>query len=95
LLLFTFYGAWLNGPLSVFLVEQFPTRVRYTSTAIAQNLGVGWLGGLSPFLVSALSINAGNVYTGLWYPVVVPLLAVVIAGLFLKDRTGRDFREFC
>jgi len=94
LLLLTFFAAWLNGPLSVFLVEQFATRVRYTSTATAQNLGVGWLGGLSPLLVSAVSIATGNVYAGLWYPVIVPLVAVVVVGLFLKDRTGRNFREF-
>jgi MFS family permease len=93
LLILSLYGVMLWAPLSAFLVEQFPARIRYTSVSVTANLGTGWLGGLSPFLILALSSRAGDMYFGLWFPVGVTALAVVIGALFVTDRNGRDIAD--
>ncbi len=90
LLIVTSYGLMLWAPLSAFLVEQFPARIRYTSVSVTANLGSGWFGGMSPFLISALSLRNGNIYYGLWFPVCVTAIARVVGTLFVRDQNGRD-----
>jgi len=78
------------GPIAAFLVELFPTRIRYTSMSLPYHIGNGWFGGLLPLVATAMVANAGNIYFGLWYPVVVAIATVVIGVIFLRNRTDID-----
>ncbi len=78
------------GPIAAFLVEMFPARVRYTSLSIPYHLGNGWFGGILPSAAFALSAATGNIYYGLWYPVVIAAGTVVIGVLFLRETRGAD-----
>lgn len=78
------------GPIAAFLVEAFPARIRYTSLSLPYHFGNGWFGGFLPFIATALVARTGNIYAGLWYPIGVALLTVVVGGLYLKDNTGGE-----
>ena len=80
----------LYGPMASALVEMFPTRVRYTAMSLPYNIGTGWFGGLQPALSFAMVAASGDIYFGLWYPIVTGLVAVVVSLLFLKETKGRD-----
>src|SRR5262249_28775279 len=71
------------GPIAAFLVELFPTRIRYTSMSLPYHLGNGWFGGMLPLLATAMAAGSGDIYRGLWYPIGVSLLTVVVGALFL------------
>jgi len=75
------YVAMVYGPMAAMLVELFPTRIRYTSVSVPYHIGNGWFGGLMPFIALAMVAHNGNPYHGLWYPVVVALITLLI-GLF-------------
>jgi len=79
------YVTMVYGPIAAFLVELFPTRIRYTSMSFPYHIGNGWFGGMLPLLATAMVARAGNIYYGLWYPVIVAVLTVVIGALFLRD----------
>jgi MFS family permease len=79
------YVTLVYGPIAAFLVELFPTNIRYTSMSFPYHIGNGWFGGMLPLLATALVAAHGNIYYGLWYPVVVAISTVVIGGLFLRD----------
>ncbi|WP_420996594.1 MFS transporter [Cupriavidus sp. 30B13] len=72
------------------LVELFPTRIRYTSMSVPYNIASGWVGGLLPTLVFAISVQSGNKYAGLWYPVGWAVLAAVALLLFYRETRGVD-----
>lgn len=93
LVILSLFSVLTFGPLGAFLVEQFPTRLRYTSVSAAYNFGAGWVGGLTPFIVSALSIDAGNIYSGFWFPVVVGAAVFVLGGLVMRETRGRPIRD--
>ncbi|MEO5808008.1 MFS transporter [Devosia sp.] len=78
------------GPIAAYLVELFPTRIRYTSMSLPYHIGNGWFGGLLPLVATAMVAAAGNIYFGLWFPIVVALMSVVIGGIFLRDTKGKD-----
>jgi MFS family permease len=78
------------GPIAAFLVELFPTRVRYTSMSLPYHIGNGWFGGLLPLVATAMVASAGNIYYGLWYPIVVALMTVVVGLVFLRDTRNND-----
>jgi MFS family permease len=80
----------LYGPMASALVEMFPTRVRYTAMSLPYNIGTGWFGGLQPALSFAIVAATGDIYFGLWYPIITGLVAVVVALFFLKETKGRD-----
>ncbi|ESQ86805.1 major facilitator transporter [Asticcacaulis sp. AC460] len=80
----------LYGPMASALVEMFPTRVRYTAMSLPYNIGTGWFGGLQPALSFAMVAAAGNIYFGLWYPVITGAIAIVVAFFFMKETKGRD-----
>ena len=61
------------GPIAAYLVELFPTRIRYTSMSLPYHIGNGWFGGMLPLLATAIVAATGNIYNGLWYPVIVAL----------------------
>jgi MFS family permease len=84
------YLAMVYGPMAAFMVELFPARIRYTSLSLPFHLGSGWFGGMLPFVVSAMAVAHGNIYFGLWYPVGVAALSLVVGVLFVPETFGRD-----
>jgi MFS family permease len=84
------YVTMVYGPIAAFLVELFPTRIRYTSMSLPYHIGNGWFGGMLPLLATAMVAASGDIYYGLWYPIVVALMTVVIGVLFLKETGGRS-----
>jgi len=91
--LFVVYVAMVYGPIAAFLVELFPTRIRYTSMSLPYHIGNGWFGGMLPLLATAIVAWAGNIYAGLWYPIIVALGTFVIGLFFLPETKDRDISE--
>ena len=85
LVIMVIYVTMVYGPIAAFLVELFPTRIRYTSMSLPYHIGNGWFGGMLPLLATAIVANSGNIYNGLWYPIVVSLMSLVIGGVFLHE----------
>lgn len=75
------------GPIAAMLVELYPTRIRYSGMSLPYHIGNGWFGGMLPFLAAAIAVQAGNVYAGLWYAIVVAALTVVIGAIFVPGGT--------
>lgn len=73
------------GPIAAMLVELFPSRIRYTSMSLPYHIGNGWFGGFLPTTAFAISASTGNIYSGLWYPVIVAAVTLVIGLLFLPE----------
>ena len=90
LFLLVLYVTMVYGPIAAALVEMFPTNIRYTSMSLPCHIGNGWFGGFLPTTAFAMVAATGNTYCGLWYPVVVALVTVVIGFLFIKDRKDVD-----
>ncbi len=80
------YATMVYGPMAAFLVELFPPQVRYTSISFPYHIGNGIFGGMLPLLTTAIVADTGNVYAGLWYPIVVAGTTFVIGALFLRKR---------
>ncbi|MFZ4055105.1 MAG: MFS transporter [Polynucleobacter sp.] len=78
------------GPIAAALVEMFPTRIRYTSMSLPYHIGNGWFGGLLPTISFALVAQNGNIYYGLWYPIIVAAVTLVIGILFVKETKDID-----
>ena len=78
------------GPIAAMLVELFPTRIRYTSMSLPYHIGNGWFGGLMPTIAFAMVAQNGNIYHGLWYPVVVAALTLVIGTLLVRETKDVD-----
>ena len=78
------------GPIAAALVEMFPTNIRYTSMSLPYHIGNGWFGGFLPTTAFAMVAATGNIYYGLWYPVLVALVTVVVGFLFIRDRKDVD-----
>jgi MFS family permease len=78
------------GPIAAQLVELFPTRIRYTSVSLPYHIGNGWFGGFLPPLAFAMVAASGNIYSGLWYPVAIALMTVVIGALLLPETKDRN-----
>jgi hypothetical protein len=87
------YVTMVYGPIAAYLVELFPTRIRYTSMSLPYHLGNGWFGGMLPLLATAMAAKAGNIYQGLWYPIAVAAMTAVIGALFLREQKGRSIRD--
>ena len=84
------YVTMVYGPIAAFLVELFPTKIRYTSMSLPYHIGNGWFGGMLPLLTAAIVATTGNIYDGLWYPIVVSLMTVVVGALFLRETKDID-----
>jgi hypothetical protein len=78
------------GPIAAFLVEMFPTKIRYTSMSLPYHIGNGWFGGMLPLLATAIVAATGDIYAGLWYPMAVAAMTVIVGSLFLRDTRGVD-----
>ena len=79
------YVTMVYGPIAAFLVELFPTRIRYTSMSLPYHIGNGWFGGMLPLTAAAMVAANGNIYAGLWYPVIVAAVTFVIGTLFIRE----------
>jgi MFS family permease len=82
------YVTMVYGPIAAFLVELFPTNIRYTSMSLPYHIGNGWFGGMLPLTATAMVAASGNIYYGLWYPIVVAVMTLIIGALFLRDTLG-------
>jgi MFS family permease len=90
LFILVLYVTMVYGPIAAFLVELFPTRIRYTSMSLPYHIGNGWFGGMLPLLATAIVASTGNIYNGLWYPIIVSVMTLIIGTLFLKETKDRD-----
>jgi MFS family permease len=90
LVLLVLYVTMVYGPIAAYLVELFPANIRYTSMSLPYHLGNGWFGGMLPLVATAMVAASGNIYHGLWYPIVVAVLTLVVGALFLRERP-KDF----
>jgi MFS family permease len=89
LVILVIYVTMVYGPIAAWLVELFPARIRYTSMSLPYHIGNGWFGGFLPTVSFALVALTGDIYYGLWYPIVVALMTVVIGSLFLPETKDR------
>jgi MFS family permease len=92
LVVMVIYVTMVYGPIAAFLVELFPARIRYTSMSLPYHIGNGWFGGMLPLLATAMVAASGNIYYGLWYPIVVAAMTLVIGTLFLKETKDHKVR---
>ena len=90
LTLLVIYVTMVYGPVAAMLVELFPTNIRYTSMSLPYHIGNGWFGGFLPTTAFAMVAATGNIYYGLWYPIVVASVTAVIGILFLKETKDVD-----
>jgi len=90
LFILVLYVTMVYGPIAAMLVELFPTRIRYTGMSLPYHIGNGWFGGFLPPTAFAIVAASGNIYAGLWYPVIVALMTFVIGLLFVPETKNRD-----
>jgi MFS family permease len=90
LTLLVIYVTMVYGPIAAMLVEMFPTRIRYTSMSLPYHIGNGWFGGLLPATGLAIVAQTGNMYNGLWYPIIFASITFVIGMLFVKETKDVD-----
>src|SRR5438034_1264453 len=90
LVIMVIYVTMVYGPIAAFLVELFPTQIRYTSMSLPYHIGNGWFGGMLPLLATAIVAATGDIYAGLWYPIVVSVMTLLVGLIFLKDTKGVD-----
>jgi len=92
LVILVIYVTMVYGPIAAFLVELFPARIRYTSMSLPYHIGNGWFGGMLPLLATAMVAASGDIYFGLWYPIVVAAMTFVIGVLALKETKDHKVR---
>jgi hypothetical protein len=94
LVIMVIYVTMVYGPIAAFLVELFPTKIRYTSMSLPYHIGNGWFGGMLPLTATAMVAATGDIYYGLWYPIVVSIMTLVIGAIFLSETKNRDIRTY-
>jgi len=82
------YASMIYGPLAAYLVEAFPARIRYTSLSLPYHIGFGIFGGSLPLIGLSVCAATGNIYAGLYYPMSVAAVTLVVGGLLLKETHG-------
>ncbi|MGA2818975.1 MAG: MFS transporter [Xanthobacteraceae bacterium] len=90
LALLVVYVTMVYGPIAAWLVELFPTRIRYSGLSLPYHIGNGWFGGFLPATVFAIVAATGNIYSGLWYPIIVAAMSFVVGLIFLPETKDRD-----
>jgi MFS family permease len=93
LFILVIYVTMVYGPIAAMLVELFPTRIRYTSMSLPYHIGNGWFGGFLPPTVFAMVAATGDIYYGLWYPIVVASATFIIGSLFIRETKDRLLTE--
>ena len=86
------YVAMVYGPIAAFLVELFPTRIRYTSMSLPYHIGNGWFGGFLPLIAASIVVFTGDIYAGLWYPIGVAAMSLVVGLLWLPETKDNDLK---
>jgi MFS family permease len=94
LFIMVIYVTMVYGPIAAFLVELFPTEIRYTSMSLPYHIGNGWFGGMLPLTATALVAATGDIYYGLWYPIIVAVMSLIIGTVFLSETRHRDIRTY-
>ena len=84
------YVTMVYGPIAAMLVEFFPTRIRYTSMSLPYHIGNGWFGGFLPAISFSIVAGQGNIYSGLWYPIIIAAMTFVVGMLFVKETKDVD-----
>ena len=84
------YATMVYGPIAAYLAEMFPARIRYTSMSLPYHIGNGWFGGLLPLLATALVAWSGDIYYGLWFPIITAVMTAVIGTIFLRETKDVD-----
>jgi len=92
LVIMVIYVTMVYGPIAAFLVELFPARIRYTSMSLPYHIGNGWFGGMLPLLATAMVAASGDIYYGLWYPILVAAMTLVLGTLLLKETKDHKVR---
>ena len=92
LILMVLYVTMVYGPIAAFLVELFPARIRYTSMSLPYHIGNGWFGGMLPLTATAIVASSGNIYKGLWYPIVVAAFTLIVGSLTLRETKDHKVR---
>jgi MFS family permease len=87
------YVTMVYAPIAAWLVELFPTRIRYSGLSLPYHIGNGWFGGFLPATVFAIVAATGNIYSGLWYPIVVAAMSFVVGLIFLPETKDRDITK--
>ncbi|MBN9064801.1 MAG: MFS transporter [Rhizobiales bacterium 65-9] len=90
LFLLVLYVTMVYGPIAALLVELFPTRIRYSGMSLPYHIGNGWFGGFLPPTVFAIVAATGNIFSGLWYPIIIALMTFVVGLIFLPETKDRD-----
>ncbi len=85
LVIMVIYVTMVYGPIAAFLVELFPTRIRYTSMSLPYHIGNGWFGGMLPLTAAALVAANGDIYYGLWYPIIVAAMTFVVGSIAVRE----------
>jgi hypothetical protein len=93
LVLLMLYVTMVYGPIAAYLVELFPTRIRYSSMSLPYHIGNGWFGGFLPFLAAALVVLSGNIYYGLWYPIIIAAMSGLVGLIGLRETKDVDLRS--
>ena len=93
LFILVLYVTMVYGPIAAMLVEMFPTRIRYTSMSLPYHIGNGWFGGLLPTTSFALVAYAGDIYFGLWYPIVIAMMTAIIGSIFVAETRDNDIHQ--
>jgi len=86
------YVTLVYAPIAAWLVELFPTRIRYTGLSLPYHIGNGWFGGFLPATAFAIVAATGNIYSGLWYPIIIAVMSLVVGFLFLPETKDVDIK---
>jgi MFS family permease len=84
------YVTMVYGPIAAFLVELFPTRIRYTSMSLPYHIGNGWFGGFLPLIASSIVVFTGDIYAGLWYPIAIAAMTLIVGWIALPETKDYD-----
>jgi hypothetical protein len=84
------YVAMVYGPIAAFLVELFPTHIRYTSMSLPYHIGNGWFGGFLPLIAASIVVYTGDIYAGLWYPIGIAAMSAIVSLLVLHETKDND-----
>jgi MFS family permease len=84
------YVTMVYGPIAAMLVEFFPTRIRYTSMSLPYHIGNGWFGGFMPAIAFSIVAAQGNIYSGLWYPIIIAMMTFIVGTLFVRETKDVD-----
>jgi hypothetical protein len=91
--LLVIYVTLVYAPIAAWLVELFPSRIRYSGMSLPYHIGNGWFGGFLPATVFAIAAATGNIYSGLWYVVVVAVMSLIVGFLFLPETKDVDITK--